>query len=47
VSSDTVVYGPRVERVADGVYGLGSRWVNWYVLEADGQVTVVDGGYLG
>jgi glyoxylase-like metal-dependent hydrolase (beta-lactamase superfamily II) len=36
-----------VERVADGVYRLGSRWVNWYVLEAADQVTVIDGGYPG
>ena len=36
-----------MERVADGVYRLGSRWVNWYVLEDDPGLTVVDSGYPG
>jgi glyoxylase-like metal-dependent hydrolase (beta-lactamase superfamily II) len=36
-----------VERVAEGVYRLGSRWVNWYLVEDDGGLTVVDGGYPG
>ena len=36
-----------MERVADGVYRLGSRWVNWYVIEDDGEVTLVDTGYPG
>jgi glyoxylase-like metal-dependent hydrolase (beta-lactamase superfamily II) len=34
-----------VERVAVGVYRLGSRWVNWYLVDDDGQLTVVDTGY--
>src|SRR5215210_2328715 len=36
-----------MERVADGVYRLGSRWVNWYVVEDDGRLTLVDTGYPG
>jgi glyoxylase-like metal-dependent hydrolase (beta-lactamase superfamily II) len=36
-----------VERVAVGVYRLGSRWVNWYLVDDDGQLTVVDTGYPG
>jgi glyoxylase-like metal-dependent hydrolase (beta-lactamase superfamily II) len=34
-----------VDRVADGVYRLGSRWVNWYLVEHDGRLTLVDTGY--
>lgn len=30
--------------VAEGVYGFGSRRVNWYVVEADDGLTVVDAG---
>jgi glyoxylase-like metal-dependent hydrolase (beta-lactamase superfamily II) len=33
--------------VADGIFRLGSRWVNWYVVEDDGGLTVVDTGYPG
>lgn len=36
-----------MERVAEDVYRLGSRWVNWYVLVDDAALTVVDGGYPG
>jgi glyoxylase-like metal-dependent hydrolase (beta-lactamase superfamily II) len=36
-----------MERVAERVYRLGSRWLNWYVIEDDGEVTVVDTGYPG
>jgi glyoxylase-like metal-dependent hydrolase (beta-lactamase superfamily II) len=31
----------------DGVTRLGSRWVNWYVVEDDDGATVVDTGYPG
>src|SRR5437879_573882 len=34
----------RPQRVADGVHRLGSRFVNWYVVEDDGRLTVVDCG---
>jgi glyoxylase-like metal-dependent hydrolase (beta-lactamase superfamily II) len=33
--------------VAPGVYGLGSETVNWYVVEDDGALTVVDAGIQG
>lgn len=35
--------GPGTE-VADGVFRFGSRRVNWYVVEADDGLTVVDAG---
>src|SRR5438105_14934144 len=31
-------------QVADGVLRLGTRLVNWYLVEEDGRVTVVDCG---
>lgn len=34
-----------MDGVADGVYRLGSRWVNWYLVEHDGRLTLVDTGY--
>lgn len=46
----SVDYDARVEaleQVGDGVYRLGTDWVNWYVWEVDGAVTVVDCGYSG
>ena len=48
--SRSVEYDARVEpleQVGDGVYRLGTEWVNWYVWEVDGAVTVVDCGYSG
>ncbi len=33
---------PRIETVGDGVVRLGTWIVNWYLLEEDGRVTVVD-----
>src|SRR5262245_33816708 len=36
-----------MERLAEGVYRLGSRWLNWYVVEDSGDFTVVDTGYPG
>jgi glyoxylase-like metal-dependent hydrolase (beta-lactamase superfamily II) len=35
------------DRVADGVYRLGTQWVGWYLCDADGRVTVVDCGFPG
>ena len=32
------------QRVADGVHRLGTRWVNWYVVEDGADLTVVDAG---
>ncbi|MDX1746670.1 MAG: MBL fold metallo-hydrolase, partial [Halobacteriales archaeon] len=31
--------------VAEGVHRCGSHRVNWYLIEADGAVTVVDAGF--
>jgi glyoxylase-like metal-dependent hydrolase (beta-lactamase superfamily II) len=33
-----------IEQVAEGVYRLGSRWVNFYLVEEAGEVTVIDAG---
>ena len=35
------------EKVADGVYRLGTDWVGWYLCDVDGAVTVVDCGFSG
>jgi glyoxylase-like metal-dependent hydrolase (beta-lactamase superfamily II) len=37
---------PLPERVADGVYRLGTEWVSWYLI-IDDAVTVVDCGFPG
>lgn len=36
-----------METVADGVHRLGSRWVNFYLVEEGDAVTLVDTGVLG
>jgi glyoxylase-like metal-dependent hydrolase (beta-lactamase superfamily II) len=36
-----------LDKVADGVYRLGTRWVGWYLCDFDGAVTVVDCGFPG
>jgi glyoxylase-like metal-dependent hydrolase (beta-lactamase superfamily II) len=36
-----------VDRIADGVYRLGTDYVGWYLLDVDGAVTVVDCGFSG
>ncbi len=33
-----------VRQVADGIYRLGDRYTNWYVIEENGRLTVVDTG---
>lgn len=33
--------------VASGVHRFGSRFVNWYVVERGGRLTVVDAGFRG
>jgi hypothetical protein len=30
--------------IADGIYGLGSDGVNWYLVKDGGRVTAVDAG---
>jgi glyoxylase-like metal-dependent hydrolase (beta-lactamase superfamily II) len=37
--------GPR--EVADGVYRLGTGWLNFYLVEEDGEFTLIDAGYPG
>ncbi len=34
-------------KVADGVRRLGSRWVNFYLIEEGGRLTLLDAGYPG
>jgi glyoxylase-like metal-dependent hydrolase (beta-lactamase superfamily II) len=34
-------------RIAEGVHRLGTRYENWYVLEAGGRLTVLDSGLPG
>lgn len=34
-------------KVGDGVYRLGTKWANWYVLEEKGSLTVLDTGFAG
>lgn len=36
-----------MERIADGIYRLGTRWANYYVVEEGGGLTVVDTGFPG
>jgi glyoxylase-like metal-dependent hydrolase (beta-lactamase superfamily II) len=36
-----------MQKVADGVYRLGSRWVNFYLVEEGDALTVVDAGFPG
>jgi hypothetical protein len=35
--------GPR--EVAEGVYRLGTKWLNFYLVEEDGEFTLIDAGY--
>jgi glyoxylase-like metal-dependent hydrolase (beta-lactamase superfamily II) len=34
-------------KIAPGVFGLGSRFVNWYLVEDEGRLTAVDAGLPG
>lgn len=34
-------------QVADGVYRFGTRFVNWYVIEEGGRLTLIDAGLPG
>jgi glyoxylase-like metal-dependent hydrolase (beta-lactamase superfamily II) len=38
---------PSRTEVADGIHRLGDRYVNWYVLEDGGRLTVIDAGLPG
>jgi glyoxylase-like metal-dependent hydrolase (beta-lactamase superfamily II) len=33
--------------VAEGVYRLGTKWINFYLVEEEGEFTLVDAGYPG
>jgi glyoxylase-like metal-dependent hydrolase (beta-lactamase superfamily II) len=33
--------------VAEGVYRLGTRWINFYLVEEGGEFTLIDAGYPG
>jgi glyoxylase-like metal-dependent hydrolase (beta-lactamase superfamily II) len=37
----------RPPEVADGVYRLGTRWINFYLVAEDADYTLVDAGYPG
>jgi glyoxylase-like metal-dependent hydrolase (beta-lactamase superfamily II) len=39
--------GERPPEVAEGVYRLGTGWISFYLLAADGEFTLVDAGYPG
>src|SRR5215218_6044745 len=39
--------GERPPEVADGVYRLGTRWINFYLVAEDGEFTLIDAGYPG
>jgi glyoxylase-like metal-dependent hydrolase (beta-lactamase superfamily II) len=38
---------PSSTQVADGIHRLGDHYVNWYVLEDGGRLTVIDAGLPG
>jgi glyoxylase-like metal-dependent hydrolase (beta-lactamase superfamily II) len=33
--------------VAEGVYRLGTKWINFYLVEDEGEFTLIDAGYPG
>jgi len=37
----------RPREVAEGVYRLGTKWLNFYLVGEDGEFTLVDAGYAG
>ena len=37
----------KAAEIAPGVYRLGTRWVNWYLVESDSGLTVVDAAMPG
>jgi glyoxylase-like metal-dependent hydrolase (beta-lactamase superfamily II) len=39
--------GERPPEVAEGVYRLGTRWVNFYLVGEGGEFTLIDAGYPG
>jgi glyoxylase-like metal-dependent hydrolase (beta-lactamase superfamily II) len=43
----TATLRERPPEVADGVYGLGTTWINFYLVAEGAQYTLVDSGYPG
>jgi len=37
----------RPPEVAEGVYRLGTKWINFYLVEEGGEFTLIDAGYPG
>ena len=37
----------RPQEIAEGIYRLGTDWVNWYLCRAEGEVTLLDCGFRG
>src|SRR5262245_22087058 len=37
----------RPDEVAEGVYRLGTEWVNFYLIADQGEFTLIDSGYPG
>lgn len=33
------------QQVAERVYRLGTKWINFHLIEEDGEYTLVDAGY--
>jgi glyoxylase-like metal-dependent hydrolase (beta-lactamase superfamily II) len=40
-------HAERPPEVAEGVYRLGTKWINFYLVEEAGEFTLVDAGYPG
>jgi glyoxylase-like metal-dependent hydrolase (beta-lactamase superfamily II) len=38
---------PKPPEVGEGVYRLGTKWVNFYLVEDGGEFTLIDAGYPG
>lgn len=47
VCRSLIVRGVSATEIAPGVHRLGTEWVNWYLVESGGKVTVVDTGIPG
>jgi hypothetical protein len=43
----TATLRERPPEVAEGVYRLGTRWINFYLVAEGAQYTLVDSGYPG
>lgn len=43
----TRTHQDRPDEVAEGVYRLGTKWVNFYLIADQGEFTLIDSGYPG